>query len=148
MNAAETTDTTTSPATKAAKGRNVLLDALCERYPVIRDGKPLALGVHTAIAAQMPDASSAQLKLALRIHTASTRYLKALSLGGARFDLEGNPSGEVTVEQRDLATKGLKDRFAKGAERKRQEETDRKAKEADERRNEKLNALAEKFKKH
>ena len=136
----------TAPETKP-KAKNALLVTLGERYPVIRDVKPLALGIHTAISTQMPDVAGPPLKVALRIHTASTRYLKALALGGQRFDLEGNPSGEVTDAQRDLAAKGLKERFAKGAERKRQEEQEKKALEAERQRQEKLNALADKFKK-
>ena len=125
--------------------KNALLDELVQKFAVFREGKPLALGIHTAIVAQMPEASATQLRTALRIHTASTRYLKSLSQGGARFDLEGNPAGEVTAEQKELAANGLKERFRRGAELKREQEKEKLAREADAKRAEKLQALATKF---
>jgi ProP effector len=127
--------------------RNVLLENLGQHFAVLREAKPLALGIHLALIQRFPEVSSKELRTALRIHTSSTRYLKALTSGGTRFDLDENPSGEVSKEQREAAAKELQDRFAKGAERKRQEEQARKTREEQERRQEKLNALADKFKK-
>lgn len=133
---------TTEPKRPA---KNALLDELFQKFAVFREAKPLALGIHTAIVAQLPEASATQLRTALRIHTASTRYLKGLSQGGARFDLEGNPAGEVTAEQQELAANGLKERFRRGAELKREQEKEKKAREDEAKRAEKLQALAAKF---
>ncbi len=117
---------------------NQLLDALSQRYAVIKEGKPLAVGIHKAIIAIEPDISVPQLKVALKRHTNSTRYLKAVATGADRYDLAGAVAGNVTEEQKALAAETLKDRFRKAAERKREEEQ---AKE----RAVKLNQLVEKF---
>lgn len=114
------------------------LATLKERFPVFRDYRPLAIGIHKAIRAMLPEVDAGQLKLAMRRHVGSTRYLKSISQGGSRFDLEGNPAGEVTGEQRQQATDELRGRFKNAAERKRAEAQ---AKEQQE----KLLKLAEKF---
>lgn len=118
--------------------RNAVLEALAAAFPVFRDGLPLAIGIHKAIRERQPDIDAARLRAAMKIHTASTRYLKALSQGQVRFDLDGNAAGEVTAEQRQQATDGLRERFRKGAER-------RKAEQVEAERQEKLTKLAEKF---
>ena len=132
-----------------AKSRNAVLDALNEAFDVIRANKPLALGIHKEILARRPEIDPAGLRLAMRIHTQSTRYLKELLTAAVRFDLDGQPSGEVTDEHRKAADDTLKERFRKVAERKKAE---RKAqadaereRQAQERRQEKLNQLAARF---
>ena len=130
------TDTTE----KIQRPRNATLTKLAETYPVIRDARPLAIGIHKVIKARLPDLGDGALRLALRQHTASTRYLKAVSSGGQRFDLDGQEAGEITAEQRQQALDTLKERFRKGAERKRQEQQDKEHQE-------KLLKLAEKFNK-
>ena len=55
-----------------------------------------------------------------------------------RFDLDGNPMGEITAEQRLQSTEELKERFRKGTERKIAEQQEKE-------RQEKLLKLAEKF---
>jgi ProP effector len=119
--------------------RNALLETLSSSFPVFRDCLPLAIGIHKAVKERLPDIDRDKLRTAMRIHTASTRYLKSLSNGQARFDLDGQPAGEVTAEQRQQATDELKERFRKGAERK-------KAEQQEKERQEKLLKLAEKFK--
>lgn len=117
---------------------NTILEELCEAFPVFKQAQPLAIGIHKAVRERRPDINAAELRTALQRHTASTRYLKMLANGQQRFDLDGQPAGEVTQEQRDLAVQGLKERFRKGAERARQEQAARE-------RQEKLLKLTEKF---
>ena len=62
-----------------------------------------------------------------------------MAAGGARFGLDGQPSGEVTPEQRKLAADGLRERFRKQAEQRRDAE---KAREIQA----KLHQLVDKFK--
>ncbi|MBK6744332.1 MAG: ProQ/FinO family protein [Hydrogenophilales bacterium] len=102
--------------------RNTLLDTLATTFAVFRDGRPLALGIHKTLRERMPELSQDQIRRALRIHTGSTRYLKALSHAEERFDLDGNPAGTVTPEQREQAGNQLKERFQKAAERRKEEE--------------------------
>lgn len=118
--------------------RNAALKALADAFPVIRNCQPLAIGIHKTIKARQPELSDGALRFALRQHTASTKYLKAISSGNQRFDLDGNPAGEITAEQRQQALDALKERFRKGAERKREEQQQKEHQE-------KLQKLAEKF---
>ena len=97
----------------------------------------------------MPEVDTAQLRLSMRIHTASTRYLKALLATRERFDLDGNPAGEVTDEQREVANTTLRERFKKVADRRKAEEQALKEaqrqQEAEQKRQEKLAQLAARF---
>lgn len=117
-----------------------VLERLAAAFPVLRECRPLAIGIHKVIKERLPEIDAAQLRAALKSHTASTKYLKAVANGVTRFDLDGNPAGEITAEQRQQALDGLKERFRKGAERKRAEEQQKE-------RQEKLLKLADKFSK-
>jgi ProP effector len=118
--------------------RDDVLESLVAAFPVFRDAQPLAIGIHKKILERMPELTKAQVSRALKIHTGSTRYLKVLSNAEQRFDLDGSPAGEVTAEQRDAASKLVRERFKKAAER-RKEEEQAKQHQA------KLQQLAEKF---
>jgi ProP effector len=128
-------DATPNATPNAAK---TLLKELCSAFAVFKEGRPLAIGIHKSLVEKLPGGSPGALRQAMRLHTNSTRYLKALATGEVRFDLDGNPSGEVTPEQRDQAAKELRERFRREAERHRQEQ------QALERQ-QKLARLAEKF---
>jgi ProP effector len=138
---------TSTPAKPSS--RNALLETIGANFAVFREGRPLALGIHKAIIERMPEVDTAQLRLAMRLHTASTRYLKALQAASERFDLDGNPAGEVTAEQREVAGTTLRERFKKQADRRKAEEQALKAareeQEAQQKRQEKLAQLAARF---
>ncbi len=78
----------------------------------------------------------------MRMHTASARYLKALTNGEMRFDLVGSAAGAVTREQKQQALNTLRARFRKGAE---QHKARVLAQQQEKQRQEKLVKLAEKF---
>ena len=80
-----------------------MLKRLQSESPAFRDCKPLALKIDTSILARFADFDRKNLRIALRMHTASTKYLKAVERGSERFDLDGKPAGEVTQEQREHA---------------------------------------------
>jgi ProP effector len=134
------TDTPTKP-----RRTHPVLDTLVAGFPVFRDALPLAIGIHKAIKQRLPDLDAAQLRIALKSHTASTRYLKALSNGDKRFDLDGNPAGEITPEQRQQALDTIKERFRKAAERKREAQQQQELQAQQAKQQEKLLKLAEKF---
>lgn len=114
------------------------LRLLGERFAVFREGKPLAIGIHKSLREAVPEFDVNRIRAVLGNHVRSTRYLKAVSQGGARFDLTGAVAGEVTEEQRAQAATELKARYRVVAERRRAEQE---AKE----RQEKLLLLAKKF---
>lgn len=128
---------TESPAKPQAR-RNAALESLTASFPVFRDCQPLAIGIHKSLKARPTELGDAEVRHALKIHTASTKYLKAIANGDKRFDLDGNPAGEITPEQRQQALDTLKERFRKMAEKKRVEQQDKE-------RQVKLQQLAEKF---
>jgi len=128
--------------------RDAVLDALVERYAVFKEAKPLMIGVHKAIMEHQPELTKPQVSKALRIHTAQTRYLKALAQASERFDLDGNPAGEVTQEQRDAAANLVQERIKKATEKRKAEAAQRREAEAEQRRNAKLQQLADKFKRN
>lgn len=119
-----------------------ILQRLLAASPTFRDSKPLALRIDATIHERFPEFDRKSLRGALRMHTASTRYLKAMERSTERFDLDGNVSGEVTEEQRAHAATTLKERFAAVA---RQQREKREADEAERRHAEKLKQLVTKF---
>lgn len=129
-------------ATPARIEPRAMLKRLQAESPAFRDCKPLALKIDTSILARFQDFDRKNLRIAMRMHTASTKYLKAVERGSERFDLDGKPAGEVTEEQRQHAATTLKERFAAVAK---QQKEKREAEEAERRREEKLKQLVSKF---
>lgn len=117
------------------------------QFPVLQEARPLAIGIHKGILERLPDLDKQKVSKAMRLHTASTRYLKAMAKGGPRYDLEGNPAGEVTAEQQEAAAKMVKERIERGNEKRKAEQERLKEEEQTRRQQEKLRQLADKFNK-
>jgi ProP effector len=119
-----------------------LLKALEARHDVFRNASPLAIGIDKQVIAEMPEVEKKILRLALRSHTQSTRYLKAMEKGTVRLNLDNSEADPVTEEQRLHASTLLRERFKKKAEQKRAQELAAKAEQV---KQQKLSQLAEKF---
>ena len=67
--------------------------------------KPLKVGVKNDLLARLDalGCSKTQLRLALAYYTGSPKYKKALVVGAARIGLDGQPDGEVTLDQQEFA---------------------------------------------
>lgn len=141
-----TVENATENATESTSGKAVdpraLLRDLQTRFDVFRNFRPLAIGIDKQVFAQLPEISKKALRLAMRSHTISTRYLKEMEKGTVRLNLDGTPAGEVTDENRQHAAEQLRDRFKKQAEQRKAAAAEA---EAERRRQEKLTQLAEKF---
>lgn len=124
--------------TKQGGTADSVLPKLNQAFVVFRDCLPLAIGIHKTIRERLPEITAGQLRAALRLHTASTRYLKVLSKAEVRFGLDALPEGVVSAEQREQALQTLRQRFQKKAERHRAEQLVKQQQE-------KLNKLVEKF---
>lgn len=143
---------TTAPA-EASPEKTIdvrtLLKELQTRFDVFRNFSPLAIGIDKQVFAALPEVSKKAVRLALRSHTISTRYLKEMEKGEQRFNLDGSAASEVTDENRQHASEQLRERFKKQAEVRRAAEAAAKAAEAEaraeERRQQKLQQLASKF---
>ncbi|ENU5444477.1 ProQ/FINO family protein [Salmonella enterica] len=74
--------------------------------------KPLKVGVlddlMRDISARNLTIGAGVLKAAIASYTRRIRYQKALAAGGARYDLNGQPCGEITPEQQQEAADALK----------------------------------------
>lgn len=127
----------------------ILLKEWQEKFSVFRDCQPLAIGIDKQLRTLQPELPRKVMRIALRIHTNSLRYLKAMEKAEVRFDLDGKPADPVTDEHRSHAGEILRERAKKhAAQRKLQraaEEAQRKAEQAERQRAEKLNQLAAKF---
>jgi ProP effector len=129
---------------------------LQESFPVFREFKPLAIGIDKQLRAKLPELDRKALRMALGMHTHSTKYLKAIAKGTTRFDLDGNSGVELTESHRQHATESLQERSKKEADRRkaqqeleaveRKREAAERQQQAEEReRSEKLEQLAAKF---
>ncbi|MBW8744047.1 MAG: ProQ/FinO family protein [Sphingomonas sp.] len=91
-------------------------------FPALFSGrpKPVKLRIQSDIQERAPGRfSKAQLSAFLRRHTGGTGYLIALTQAKTRFDLDGNPAGEISEEHLNVAKEELARR--KGVQQERQQ---------------------------
>lgn len=128
--AAVAPEATPAAATAAAPAPRDLSPAECARelkarFPALFGDSPKAikLRIQADIQERAPGVFSKKaLSIFLHRHTGSTSYLVALSKAKTRFDLDGQPAGELSDEHRQLATEELKRRRAVHEERRALEE--------------------------
>ncbi|MBK7614722.1 MAG: ProQ/FinO family protein [Burkholderiales bacterium] len=117
-------------STTAAPGPRDLSPAECARelkarFPALfgDSPKPIKLRIQADIQERAQGVFSKKaLSIFLHRHTGSTSYLVALSKAKSRFDLDGQPAGELSDEHRQLAGEELKRRRAVHEERRALEE--------------------------
>jgi ProP effector len=75
-----------------------------------REVKPWAIGIAKDVARLLPEQPPLSVKDAISIYRllATPSYCRALLQGGPRYDLDGNPRGEVTAEDQEKARQDLK----------------------------------------
>lgn len=101
---------------------------LAELFPALFKGqpKPLKLRIQVDIQERAPGVFSKQaLSAFFRRYTGATSYLIAVSKGKQRFDLDGQPAGELTEEHRKVASDELTRRRANANAKREQEQTER-----------------------
>ncbi|WP_374661830.1 ProQ/FINO family protein [Inhella sp.] len=107
--AAPTPEASIEPA-RDAQAAAALLKQL---FPALFGGapKPIMLKVQQAIEARAPGRFTKKaLSTFFARYTGGTGYLLALTKAEARFDLDGQPAGEVSAEHREAARKLLAER--------------------------------------
>jgi ProP effector len=89
---------------------------LTEKFPecfsVKGPVKPLKVGIFQDLAERLSDdetVSKTRLRPALRHYTSSWRYLKAITVGAFRVDIDGKDAAEIDEEQANYASKTLKE---------------------------------------
>jgi sRNA-binding protein len=101
----------TQPATEARGDAPAAVGArLAELFPALFKGhpKPLKLRIQADIQERAPgEFTKAALSAFLRRYTGATSYLIAVSKARQRFDLDGQPAGDLSDEHRQVATEEL-----------------------------------------
>lgn len=138
----ELSSTVTEAGVTPVQSARALLKEFQEKYPAFRDFLPLSIGIDKQLIARQPEVNRKNLRMALRMHTNSLRYLKAMEKATVRFDIDGQAGEEVTDAHRAHASETLRERFKKNAE---QRKAQKEAEEAERKRAEKLSQLTAKF---
>ena len=128
-----TSEAPAPPVVAAAGTRPELSAAECvqrlkQLSPALFGGtpKPLKLRIQLDIQERAPGVfTKATLSAFFRRHTGSTAYLLAVAKGTQRFDLDGQPSGEIADEHRKVAGDELARRRANQESRRQLEEQQR-----------------------
>ncbi|MEK2482882.1 ProQ/FINO family protein [Providencia stuartii] len=98
-----------------AKKKQRRIDRIAKHWTLFSEpeAKPLMIGIKEAMTDEAKnkvlDIPESHIKQGLHSYVNRKAYLKALTLGGNRFDMYGQPSGEVTPEQQAAAERQLKD---------------------------------------
>jgi ProP effector len=94
--------------------RSEVLEILRTRWPQtfprdFRQIRPWAKGIAQNVARLLPEQPYGSVKDAISIYRlmATPSYCHALFKGGPRYDLDGNPCGEVTAEDQEQAKRDL-----------------------------------------
>lgn len=96
-----------------AKKRKRRTDRIAKHWPVftLQGARPLAIGIREQMIADAEarslDITVSHIKQGLYDYINRRAYLKALIPGGSRFDMTGQPNGEVTPEQQQDAQRKL-----------------------------------------
>ncbi len=85
------------------KQTDMIADHIYNKYDVFKRFKPLAVGIDQDLVAALPQFDATLIARVLANHCRRPRYLKALSRGGKRFDLNNRFKGEVTAEEQAIA---------------------------------------------
>ena len=106
-------DAVPSKAAPAVKSPEAAAERLKGLFPALFGAapKPIKLRIQADIEVRAPgEFTKMALTAFLRRHTATNAYLKALVREPTRFDLDGQPAGEISDEHRAAAKQALADR--------------------------------------
>ena len=123
-----------APPTAAPLSPAACADLLKQHFPALFGGhpKPLKLRIQADIAQRVPGLfSKATMSAFFRRYTGSTGYLIALGKASQRFDLDGQPAGELSDEHRQLARDELARRRQVTREREQQALAQQQAQQAE-----------------
>jgi sRNA-binding protein len=77
--------------------------------------RPFAIGIHREILQALPDVKSYVLRDAIQLYQWESygAYVKSILAGGHRYNLAGEPTGEVTAKDQEHAEDMLEERSAR-----------------------------------
>lgn len=85
------------------KQTELIAEHIYAKYDVFNRFKPLAIGIDQDLIVALPQYEPTLIMRALSNHCRRPRYIKSLSRGGRRFDLNNRFKGEVSVEEQQIA---------------------------------------------
>jgi len=96
------------------QARRELLGVLVDHWPRAfprdsRQVRPLAIGIRQDLASHLPEHPPGRIGFVIRMYQGlmGRAYLRAVLQGGSRYDLAGNPRGEVTATEKEHAGREL-----------------------------------------
>ena len=109
-------------ATSDLTTKREILAVLRKEYPVLTEYRPLKINIEVDLFERC-SLSRSKIKQGLRYYLRSREYLRVLTKGGLRYDLDGNPVGSVTIDDQQQAIQTLAQREAEELERKQTQRT-------------------------
>jgi sRNA-binding protein len=85
------------------KQTELIADHLYGKYPVFKLFRPLAIGIHETLIAELSQFDSTLVVRVLTNHCKKPRYLRSLAKGGKRYDLKGRETSTISDEEKDEA---------------------------------------------
>lgn len=82
-------------------------DLIYKRFGVLRQFKPLAIGIHEALIAELPQFDPVVVQRVIQRHCCTARYLKAMQREQYRYKLDGKRAAELTDAEKDDAKRRL-----------------------------------------
>lgn len=82
-------------------------DLIYKRFGVLRQFKPLAIGIHEALIAELPQFDPVVVQRVIQRHCCTARYLKAMQREQYRYKLDGKRAAELTEAEKDDAKRRL-----------------------------------------
>ena len=79
-----------------------------EHYPVFKKCLPLKMGIDRDILEKHPDINVGLVKKALQFHVSSFKYLSSVCKQTHRFDLDEQPTAEISEEEKQHSKNFLK----------------------------------------
>lgn len=85
------------------KQTELIAEHIYTKYDVFSRFKPLAIGIDQDLIQALPQYDPTLIMRVLSNHCRRPRYIKSLSRGGKRFDLNNRFKGEVSAEEQQIA---------------------------------------------
>ncbi|RXZ44114.1 ProQ/FINO family protein [Crenobacter cavernae] len=82
------------------KQTEMIADHLYSKYAVFKQFRPLAIGIHEVLIAELSQFDSTLVTRVLTNHCKKPRYLKSLAKGGKRYDLKGRETAILSEEEK------------------------------------------------
>lgn len=82
------------------KQTEMIADHLYSKYAVFKQFRPLAIGIHEVLIAELSQFDPALVTRVLTNHCKKPRYLKSLAKGGKRYDLKGRETAVISEEEK------------------------------------------------